>query len=533
VATFRALPRPARVLAATTAAAGLAIALWLGWRSGHEEYGTLFSGLDREDGAALVAKLKESKVPYRLQAEGTTVEVPASKLHELRLELASAGLPRGGGVGFESFDKMRLGASEFEQRVLYRRALEGELGRTIGSLGAVRSARVHLVLPERSVFVARQEQASASVVVGLRPGRQLGPSEVAGVVHLIASSVPNLSGERITVVSTDGATLHRPKRAAGEAGAGEGDGGDGPSPARALEATLEERARGMLERVFGVGHVDVRVSAEYDATKFERTEDHFDPARSVLRSEEGSLERVQKDDSVAGVPGAESNLPTGTAAGPAPAGSADGGLMRQSHTRNYEVDRVTEKRVSTQGGVKRLTVAVVVDGVAGPGGPNAPAVPRSREELAMLAGLVRSAVGADEKRGDVVTVESVPFVSLDPAPAPEATPLVDRLPPWARRYVPYAYVGGAALAVAGLSVGALVAARRRRKRAREEEAARWAQLPGAPEAPRLEGGDEDGEVDGRVMAQERAARDPATAALVLRHWLGTVGEAPPGGGGGG
>ncbi|MCU0684275.1 MAG: flagellar M-ring protein FliF [Polyangiaceae bacterium] len=522
-ATFRSLPRPARILAITTAAAGLLIALWLGWHSSHEEYGTLFSGLDREDAAALVTKLKESKVPYRLVAEGSTVEVPASKLHELRLELASAGLPRGGGVGFESFDKMRLGASEFEQRVLYRRALEGELGRTIGSLGAVRTARVHLVLPERSVFVARQEQATASVVLGLRSGRQLGAGEVGGIVHLIASSVPNLSAERITVVSSDGTTLHRPRRP-GADGA-DGGGGDGEvSPARALETTLEDRARAMLERVFGAGHVDVRVSADFDTTKIERTEDHFDPAKSVLRSEEGSLEKVGKDDSIAGVPGAESNLPTGVA----PAGSAapaDGSITRQSHTRNFEVDRVSEKRVSLGGGVRRLTVAVVVDGVPG-AGPNALPQPRSREELAMLTGLVRSAVGADEKRGDVVTVESVPFTNFDVPVVPESTPLLDKLPPSARRYVPYVGVGVAVLVVFGAT---MIALRRSRKRSREE-AARWAQLPGSPEAHQLEAGEpgsEDAPADGRVLAQDRAARDPATAALVLRHWLGTVGgEAP-------
>ncbi len=527
-ATFRSLPRAARILGITTAAAGLAIALWMAWRSGHEEYGTLFSGLDREDAGALVAKLKESKVPYRLAAEGSTVEVPSARLHELRLELASAGLPRGGGVGFESFDKMRLGASEFEQRVLYRRALEGELGRTIGSLSAVRSARVHLVLPERSVFVARQEQSTASVVVGLRPGRQLGAGEVGGIVHLIASSVPNLSAERITVVSTDGATLHRPRRA-GEAGGAEGGagGGDEVSPARALEATLEERARAMLERVFGVGHVDVRVSADFDTTKIERTEDHFDPAKSVLRSEEGSTERVAKEDSVAGVPGAESNLPTGAAPAASAAPGAEGGVTRQSHTRNYEVDRVTEKRVSINGGLRRLTVAVVVDGVPG-AGPNVAPVPRSREELALLSGLVRSAVGADEKRGDVVTVESVPFTNLEGPAEPVPTPLLDRLPPGTRRYVPFAAAGGAALVVA---FAALVALRRSRRKARDAESLRWAQLQGGPNAPQLESGAEETPADGRVLAQERAARDPATAALVLRHWLGTVGgEAPPGAG---
>src|SRR5262249_8875460 len=163
----------------------------------NEPYTSLFSQLDHEDAAAIVAKLKEMKVPYRVEPDGSTVDVPDSRVRELRLELAGAGLPRGAGVGFESFDKMRLGATDFEQRVLYRRALEGELARTIGTIGAVESARVHLVLPEKSVFITRNEPASASIALRLRHGRALGPSEVAGIVHLVASAVPGLEAGRI------------------------------------------------------------------------------------------------------------------------------------------------------------------------------------------------------------------------------------------------------------------------------------------------------------------------------------------------
>ncbi len=179
-ASLRALSRPARVMLATTTALALLFGGFVVLQTANESYSPLFSQLEREDAATIVAKLKELKVAYRVDADGTTIEVPESKARELRLELAGSGLPRGGGVGFESFDKMRMGATDFEQRVLYRRALEGELTRTIGTLGAVESARVHLVLPEKSVFVSRGEPASGSIILRLRRGRSLGPSEVGG-----------------------------------------------------------------------------------------------------------------------------------------------------------------------------------------------------------------------------------------------------------------------------------------------------------------------------------------------------------------
>ena len=183
------LSRPLRVLLATTVIAASLLVGWLAWRSSVQNWGVLYTQLERDDAAALVNKLKELKIPHRIQNEGTTIEVPEDKVHELRLELASSGLPRGGGLGFEGFDRMRMGATEFEQRVMFRRALEGELARSVSSLGAVQSARVHLVMSERSVFVSRNDPASASVVLRLRPGRHLGPSEVSGIVHLVASSV--------------------------------------------------------------------------------------------------------------------------------------------------------------------------------------------------------------------------------------------------------------------------------------------------------------------------------------------------------
>jgi flagellar M-ring protein FliF len=534
------LSRPARVLLGTTAALAIALGAFTAYERANESYVALFSQLDRDDASAITSKLKELKVPYRIEADGATVEVPESRARELRLELAGSGLPRGGGVGFESFDKMRLGATDFEQRVLYRRALEGELTRTIGTIGAVESARVHLVLPEKSVFITRGEPASASIVLRLHPGRALGPSEIGGVVHLVASAVPALEADRITVVTTDGTMLHRPRKSGAGGDADEGD-EDARMAARSYETSLEDRVRAMLERVVGPGHADVRVTAEIDPARVERVEEHYDPTKSVLRSEEQSLEHAASDinESVAGVPGAESNLPTGgskaaaakaapaaagsgsaaasaSAAAPTPAPSALAGAaaVRESHTRNYEIDHVSEKRTTGGGALKRLTVAVVLDGVKGEKGMAA----RPREELDKLATLVRSASGASLERGDQVTVESMPFAStaeLPPEPAMPPPTVQDKLRA-AQRWAPFT-LGGAVVVVALLGI----AFRRRGKSVPHVSLQQLpaADAPSALEAairPALESGDL------RAQALSRATQDPATAALVLRFWLGTA-----------
>jgi flagellar M-ring protein FliF len=529
VALLKGLSRPAKILLGTTAVALALTAGWLSMRSQFEPYAVLFSQMDREDAGSVVNKLKELKVPYKLGADGSSIEVPESKVHELRLELASAGLPHGGGVGFEGFDKMRLGATEFEQRVMFRRAMEGELGRTIASIEAVQSARVHLVLPERSVFAVRRDPASASVVVRLKTGRRLGPEEVASVVHLVAAAVPGLGPERVALSTTDGTILHRPRvvgpdDAANGAAMGGSD-TDQTAQARALEAGLEERAKSMLERVLGPGRVDVKVSAEVDLSRLERTEDHYDPSKSAVRSEETLVERqATNDDTVAGVPGAEGNLAT-DADGGAPTAAAGGPgaspVTRETKTRNYEIDHVTERRISTQGAVKRLTVAVVVDGK-----PEAGNTPRPREELDKLAGLVRGAVGIDDKRGDVITVESVPFHVEPTLPEPPAA--TPKIPPKVQKWLPVA--GG----VVGLVVIALVLrALRKAKKARAAAlAAAAAEAAKKAETAQLGEGETDEKrlleaaktpIDFRAEAIRRAKEDPATAALVLRQWLGTAG----------
>ena len=443
-ATFRALPKPLKVL---LLAIGTVAVLLIGYFSMlplMQDYAVLYSQLDSKDAGAMVAKLDELEIPYRLSGGGTTIEVPEDEVHKLRLAMATEGLPQGGQVGFETFENLRLGATEFEQHVTYRRAMEGELARTIGTVHNVQSARVHLVLPKKSVFSSRSEPASASVIVALQSGNEPSREEVKGIVYLVSSAVPSLQPNQVTLVTTDGRTLHRPKPVTdGEQFDGMGDGEhDQLSRNHAYEALLEERTRSLLERVLGPGHVDVRVQAELDSARVESKQDTYDPKTSVLRSERLLLERTaggaMPQDTVAGVPGAESNLPTGDGEleGEEPV-ALDATTSRRSHTRNWEVDHLQVRRVSFTQSVKRLTVAVVVDGVSQTVDGETVVELRPREELDKLASLVQSAVGYDESRGDQVTIESVAFQRPPPIEEEALPPLVP-IPDEVRRWLPVA-----------------------------------------------------------------------------------------------
>jgi flagellar M-ring protein FliF len=494
--------------------------------SGHIEYSYLFTDLSTEDAAAISEKLKAMKVPYRIEAGGTALEVPEERVHQLRLELASAGLPRGGGVGFEIFDRSNLGETEFEQHINLRRALEGELSRTISTIDGVQSARVHLVLPENRLFAARKEQSSASVVLKLRPSKEFGRREVAGIVHLVAAAVPGLSHDRVSVVNTEGVTLHRP--ITDEGGSSGGDGED--EQARDMASAMENHVRSLLERMVGPGNTDVRVHLDLTKSSRERTEEHYEPTKTALRSEHKTEESTGAEGAtVAGVPGAQTNLPhTDPAAATEESGPAGSNVFRKTQTRNWEVDRVTEKTVMPAGGTDRLSVAVLVDGSYVTKNGKSVFVPRTVEQLAQLDALVKNAVGFDEKRGDSVRVEGTQFARLDdvePAPEPKGLVAFAKKSP--------AIAGGIAFGVAALIGTALLLSAKRRKvaaKARVEAAALAAHV--SPLAGAIGPGDlpvgalPEGErepvltsAELRAEALQIASRDPATAAIILKKWL--------------
>src|SRR5450432_3677071 len=429
------LPTPKRialVFFTTVALLGVGLLSVLGSR---EHYATLYSELSTEDAAQIVEKLKTSQTPYQLGANGTTILVPEDKVAGLRLELAAGGLPRGGSVGFEIFDRSRIGATEFEQNINLRRALEGELARSVMSVDGVKNARVHLVLPEHRLFAAREESASASVVVKLANSANFGRREVAAVVYLVSMAVPGLSKDRVSVVSTEGLTLHRPNSDA----TGAGDlAGEGEEQSRVIASQLEGDAQAQLERVVGPGNADVRVNVELNPAAKERTEELYEPSKTALRSEHKTEESTGATEAgVAGVPGAKTNLPDakeGDAEATTPTG---GGGVRKSQTRNWEVQRITQKTTTPPGEIRRLSVAVVLNGRYEHQGDHTAFVPRSPEEVATLEGIVKRVVGFDAARGDEVEVRAVQFARLDTEEGPQT---LDRLTQ-IRRWLPVGIAG--------------------------------------------------------------------------------------------
>ncbi len=379
------------LLAAVLGAAGLGAAFTM---SGNENWQYAFTNLTAEDSTEAASQLKVAGVPFRLEAGGTALAVPAAKVYDARLLLAGAGLPRGGGVGFELFDRGDLGVSEFTQKVNLRRAIEGELARTISKLGPVRSARVHLTLAEKGLFRDDDRKATAAVVMNLQPGRSLDDREVAGLRHLVASAVPGLAATGVTLVDGKGNVLSS-DTPWGEASAYE----------RKLEHDLEARVVQLLEQAVGAGAVVVRVSAQVDASEVSVSSESVDPDATALRSERQVTQSQSTDASgPAGVAGAAANQPLQPQ--PALAGAVNrGSSSMQDQVRNYDVSRTTTTTVQRVPRLKRLSVAVLLDGVDGK--------PRPEAEVTRLGELARRAVGFDAQRGDELDISSAPFVRAD------------------------------------------------------------------------------------------------------------------------
>src|SRR5213595_2298971 len=272
---FRAQP-PARRLVLASGVGSLVVVLALAWWVEQPFYRPLFTNLAEQDASAIVEALGAERVPFRLEDGGRAILVPAERLYELRLALASRGLPEGGGVGFELFDRQTLGQTDFLQRLNYQRALQGELGRTISRLGGVESARVHLALPDRSLFVGEDRRPSASVVVKLAPGRALSAAQVDGIVHLVAASVEGLAADGVTVVDQGGRMLTTNRRGDETGGALEMQ--------TSIERQLAERVESMLAAVVGRDKAIARVAASLEVARVERTEETYDPERTARRT---------------------------------------------------------------------------------------------------------------------------------------------------------------------------------------------------------------------------------------------------------
>lgn len=394
----------------------------LNW-SGSPEYLPLYSQLSAEDAGEVVARLKEQKIPYKLSHDGATIQIPREKVYDVRLELASQGLPRGSGVGFEVFDNTKLGMTEFVQNINYQRALQGELSRTINGLAEVESSRVHIVIPPRSLFIEEEEPATASVILKIHHGRWLSDDQVKGVVHLISSSVPRLAPENVTVVDQKGQLL-----------AGIDD--ETPTAAQISsdhlefqerkERLLEKRVLSMLEQVLGKDKAIVRVSCDLDFIQQESTQELYLPQNQVVRSEKTFNETASETKpSPEGIPGMATNITKDSAV--TVQTSQPTSFKKQDVTRNYEIGKTISRKVMPVGQLNKLSVAVIVDGiyktiVKGKGDKQRTEIkyePRTEEEMAKLAALVKRAVSFDENRGDQVEVTNIPFNTEKIAPLPE------------------------------------------------------------------------------------------------------------------
>ena len=399
-----------------------------------DNYQLLFKDLAANDAGEVVTKLKELKIPYRISEGGNGILVPKEKVYEVRMTLASIGLPKGAGVGFEIFDNTRLGMTDFTQNVNYQRALQGELARTIDQFAEVENARVHIVMAEKSLFIDQEQPASASVVLQIAPGKKLTPEQVQGIVHLVSSSVSGLKPERVTIVDNFGQML---------AGFRQSDTSPEKISANQLvfkekvERGMEERVRSMLDNALGAGKSIVRAACDLDFQQQEQTEERYLGDNQIIRSELSAKElSFTEETKPVGVPGVR------TAGGRKfgdPLPDTVPRHEKENRTLNYEVGKLIKKTLEPVGSIKRISVAVLVDGsyrkVENAGGEmQTQYVPRPQEELDKLSNIIKSAVNFDANRGDVVEVVSIPFDV--PTETPVVPPGIPQ-PEWMKKIEPY------------------------------------------------------------------------------------------------
>jgi flagellar M-ring protein FliF len=512
------------------AGAVLAITLW----SSQGDYRPLFSGLSDKDGGAVIGQLSALQVPYKHEAGGTIL-VPASQVYELRMKLAAAGLPKGGNgnaVGFELMDKSSIGQTQFNERLNFQRALEGELTRTITAMSDVADARVHLAIPQQNGFFREQQKPSASVMLTLRGGRTLDRAQIAGIVHLVSSSVPELHPKAVSVLDQTGALIS-------QTGADVATGLDSQQLQykQQVEAGFNKRIHDLLEPVVGRDNLRATVTADVDFSQTEATAEEYRPnqgpnAQAAVRSSQTNESSNANAALPTGVPGAATNQPPVPATAPvngasaplqAAQGAAGSGNSRREQVTNYEVDKTVRVTRGAVGNVKRLNAAIVVNhrSVTDAKGKTTQQ-PVPAEEVARLTDLVKEAMGFNSERGDSVKVISAPFVVDKTEPAD--VPLWKQ--PWlldiARSaIVPMAFVAIALIAVFGMIRPAIRAAAPapladEKAETVDEVVDDTELLPGAAGMPRLEAPLHNEKLD---RARSLARDNPVAVANIVRDWM--------------
>ncbi|MFH0474145.1 flagellar basal-body MS-ring/collar protein FliF [Kluyvera ascorbata] len=419
---LRANPKiPLMVASAAAVAVLVAMVLW----AKSPDYRTLFSNLSDQDGGAIVTQLTQMNVPYRFADNGGALEVPADKVHELRLRLAQLGLPKGGSVGFELLDQEKFGISQFSEQVNYQRALEGELARTIETLGPVKSARVHLAMPKPSLFVREQKSPSASITVNLEPGRALDEGQISAVVHLVSSAVAGLPPGNVTLVDQGGHLLTQSNTSARDLNDAQ------LKYAADVEGRVQRRIEAILGPIVGNGNVHAQVTAQINFDNKEQTDEQYRPngdaSQAAVRSRQVSESDQVGSPYPGGVPGALSNTPAPAPSAPIstpPANQANGQTAanrntttttgprntQRNETSNYELDRTIMHTKKNVGDVQRLSVAVVVNYRNLPDGKP---LPLTNDQMKQIEDLTREAMGFSTTRGDTLNVVNSPFNDTD------------------------------------------------------------------------------------------------------------------------
>lgn len=417
------------LLAGIAAVIAVMVVFWL-W-SQQPDYRVLFSNFSDKDGGAIVAALDKMNVSYKLSESGTAILVPASHVHQARLKLASEGLPKGGNIGFELLEKQKFGVSQFVEQVNFQRGLEGELERSIQAIDTVESAIIHLAIPKQSVFVRDQQNPTASVLLNVLPGRNLDANQVSAIVHLVASSVPHLPADNVTVVDQNGNLL---SDRAKKPGAMHLD----PSQLKyvdGLQQSIARRVESIIAPIVGANNVRAEASAEIDFTSSEQAAEIYKPNQNTadvaVRSMQSNESSTTDGNGATGVPGALSNQPPADATAPitteegeattATAANAAPTNSQKNTTTNYEVDKTVRYVQQAMGGIKRLNVAVVVN--------NMPEVdaegkttyrPLTDAEKQQINDLAKQAMGFNEARGDALAVVNSAFAQAAVEPLPEA-----------------------------------------------------------------------------------------------------------------
>lgn len=512
------------LMVAVATTVSLLAGIWLWGQT--PDYRVLYGNLSDRDGGSVIESLQQLNVPYKFAEGGGALLVPANQVHEVRLRLASQGLPRGGATGFELMENQKFGTSQFLEQVNYQRALEGELARSMQTLAAVQGARIHLAIPKPSVFTKEQQKPSASVVLALYPGRTLDSGQVNGIVHLISSSVPDMPAKNVTVVDQSGALLNSAR-----------EGGAAPMDAsqlkyvRQIEQDYIRRIEAIVAPLVGARNVRAQITADIDFAQTEQTAEIYKPNQDPKDSSVRSQQKVESsnggDQNAAGVPGALSNQPPVPATAPivaaageaAPASGAPPGTgAHKESTVNYEVDRTIRYTRLPVGSIKRLSAAVVVNHrtVTDKSGKTS-SKPLGDAEKTQIIELVKEAMGFDANRGDTLNVLNSPFNVDKEEPVAE-------LPAWkqpenialAKELVKYLLIAGLllfiALKILRPSFNSIVASLQRMEaeNAAARESAATPAVTAEPGAPSYQ--------NSVTGAKQLAQQDPRLVASVVKQW---------------